>query len=197
LGNEYPEWVELYAVEAKEVSPPAGEPPIHWRILTTYAVHTLADALQVIEWYSWRWGIEEVFRLLMKDGFDIEDSLMSDGAAVQKLAVLALQASVQVMQLLQARDGSSQTPATVFSPQEQTFLTQLAPGLQGSTPKQQNPFPSTSLAWAAWIIARLGGWAGYRSQRPPGPITFFRGLKQFRSQFTGWCISYENYVCTP
>ena len=84
LGNEYPEWVELYAVEAKEVSPPAGEPPIHWRILTTYAVHTLADALQVIEWYSWRWGIEEVFRLLMKDGFDIEDSLLSGGVRLSR-----------------------------------------------------------------------------------------------------------------
>ena len=37
--------------------------------------------------------------------------------------------------------------------------------------------PMRSLAWAAWIIARLGGWNCY--YKPPGPITFRRGMAQF------------------
>jgi hypothetical protein len=53
------------------------------------------------------------------------------------------------------------------------------PRLQGRTALQNNPHPQHSLAWAAWAIARLGGWSGYPSEKPPGPITFLRGLEYF------------------
>lgn len=32
-----------------------------------------------------------------------------------------------------------------------------APSVEGKTQLQQNPYPLSSLAWATWIIARLGG----------------------------------------
>ena len=35
----------------------------------------------------------------------------------------------------------------------------------------ENPHPPERLAWAGWIIARLGGWDGYPKSKPPGPIT--------------------------
>ena len=57
---------------------------------------------------------------------------------------------------------------------------------RGKTVLQQNPYPPHSLAWATWIIARLGGWSGYQSQKPPGIMTLIRGLKQFESTFFGW-----------
>ena len=56
-------------------------------------------------------------------------------------------------------------------------LTPLGPTLEGKTVRRQNPHPVRSLAWAAWIIARLGGWNCY--YKPPGPITFRRGMEQF------------------
>jgi len=46
------------------------------------------------------------------------------------------------------------------------------------------------LAWAAWLIARLGGWSGYQSQRPPGIVTFYRGLQTFESIFLGWKLAH-------
>ncbi|MBC7882376.1 MAG: hypothetical protein H7Y37_13715 [Anaerolineae bacterium] len=41
--------LKLYAVEAKEVNPPAGQSPIHWRLMTTHPVITFEQALQVIQ----------------------------------------------------------------------------------------------------------------------------------------------------
>jgi hypothetical protein len=40
--------------------------------------------------------------------------------------------------------------------------------------------------WAAWIIAKLGGWDSYPRSKPPGPITFRHGLDYFRSIARGW-----------
>ncbi len=53
-AKDYPDKVQLYAVEAKEVNPPTAQEPIHWRLLTTHCVTSLEQALQVIEWYSCR-----------------------------------------------------------------------------------------------------------------------------------------------
>jgi hypothetical protein len=56
--EDYPPSLTLYAIEAKEVNPPAGQAPIHWRLMTTHPVVAIEQALQVIQWYCWRWRIE-------------------------------------------------------------------------------------------------------------------------------------------
>ena len=37
--------------------------------------------------------------------------------------------------------------------------------MEGKTEKQKNQLPRNQLSWAAWVIARLGGWKGYQSQK--------------------------------
>lgn len=91
------------------------------------------------------------------------------------------------MQLVQARDGRSAESAEIaFTPAEIDTLKALLPELEGKTALQKNPHPSKSLAWAAWIIAKLGGWDGYPKSKPPGPITFRHGLQYFQSVAHGW-----------
>ncbi len=84
----------------------------------------------------------------------------------------------------------------VFCQQQQQCLTELAPPLEGRTRKQQNPYPRYTLAWASWLIARLGGWSGLQSQRPPGIRTLFKGLQTFESIFQGWILAYAQDVYT-
>ena len=69
---DYPSSVTLTAIEALEVNPPVGQEPIHWRLLTTHDVVCLEQALQVIQWYAWRWRIEQLFATLKKAGLNIE-----------------------------------------------------------------------------------------------------------------------------
>jgi len=46
---ELPKTVRLHMVDVREVSPPAGERGVHWRLLTTRPVEDAADALAVAE----------------------------------------------------------------------------------------------------------------------------------------------------
>ncbi len=61
--------------------------------------------------------------------------------------------------------------------------------LQDKTEKQKNYYPKNSMSRAAWIIARLGGWNGYASESPPGPIVMLRGLQKFELQYEGWLFA--------
>ena len=188
-----PREIELFAIEVREFNPPAGEEPVHWRLLTTHAVETVQQALTVIGWYRQRWHIEQLFRTVKRQGLDIEDSVLAEGEALEKLAVIALIAACQTMQLVLARASPdhSQPASDVFDDRELEVLDALQVRLQGRTVKQQNPNPPGSLAWAGWSIARLGGWTGYDSDKSTGPITMRDGLERFRTIVQGYLL-YED-----
>lgn len=189
--KKYPDYVELTIVNAKESKEtvPDGEAPIDWKLLTTHEVNNFMDATQMVYWYSLRWGIEDFFRLLKKKGFDLESSELETGYGLRKLGLFTMQAATKVMQLRQARDEEAQiATAEVFDKQEQNCLEDLLPTLEGNTEALKNPYSKEQLIWAAWIIARLGGWSGYRSQRPAGLITLKNGLQKFEMIYMGWQI---------
>ena len=192
----YPETVTLYAVAAKAVTPPDGETPIHGRLLTTHPVNTLEQALQVIQWYRWRWRIEQLFAILKRVGLDLESTRLESVKALERLSILALMVALRILQLKEGRDDETRSAAIAFSQPQQQCLQQLAPKLQGRTRKQQNPFVSGSLPWAAGLIARLGGGSGYRSQSPPGIRTCSQGLRKFEAIFEGWSLAQDQDVCT-
>ena len=195
-AQDYPASVSLYAVEAKEVNPPAGQEPIHWRLLTTHEVVCIEQALQVIEWYRWRWRIEQLFATLKQAGLQIEATQLESVEAIKRLTVLALSVAVRILQLVEGRENTALPASVAFTSEQQHCLEQLALTLQGRTQKQQNPYPLVSLPWATWLIARLGGWSGYQSQRPPGMPTLVHGLRQFKSIFLGWKLTQTPLVCT-
>ena len=143
----------------------------------------------LIQWYRWRWVIEQVFRTLKSKGLNIEKSEVESYEALINLSTLALLAAVQVLQLVQARDGqTAQELKSVFSDQEIECLTKLNQNLEGNTEKSKNPHPVTSLAFACWVLARLGGWKGYKKSRPPGPITMLKGLIRFYDILEGYYL---------
>jgi len=167
-------------VDVREASvPPEGE-PIHWRLLTTHAVTSLAEARHVIDLYRLRWIIEEFFHTLKTAGFDIEAADISEPQAMINLVAAATIAAVTIKQLVQARDGTTnQLVSDAFDPDDQPILEAVSATLEGKTARQRNPHPKGSLAFAAWVIARLGGWTGYYGK--PGSQVMRRGLQDFRA----------------
>jgi hypothetical protein len=182
-----PRSVRLTAIDVREVKAPRGEERIHWRLLTTHTVDDVDKARQVIDWYSLRWNIEQLFRTLKSQGLDVESSMLENGATLERLVMLGIVAATKTMQLVLARDPA--TPAQpverVFDHQEIAVIEALQPRLEGRTEKQRNPHQPGTLGWASWTIARLGGWTGYASESPPGPITMHRGLQRFAAIVEG------------
>ena len=186
------ETIEVYAVEATE-SNYNGKDKICWKLITTHQINCYADALAVIDIYKKRWHVEQLFRLLKKQGFEMEESQLESGWAIRKLCVMAVNTVIRIMQLMMATEDEDQAADHVFTEKEQKCLQQINQQYQGPTKKQINPYKQNSLLWAKWIIARLGGWKGYASQRVPGPITIKRGLDKFVNIFNGWCLALELY----
>jgi hypothetical protein len=181
--------VVLYVVDVREIDPPSGEKPVHWCLLTTHTIHTVEDARRMVGWYRLRWTIEQVFRTLKSQGFAIEESQIIDAKTLAKLAVAALIAAVRVMQLVRARDGTTQQHLTdALQPEDQPLIEALVAKLEGKTEKQKNPHPIGTLARVAWVIGRLGGWNGYSGHgyKPAGPKTMYDGLLRFDGIKRGW-----------
>jgi hypothetical protein len=174
-----PATVDLTLVDVREPSAPAEGKPIHWRLLTSHTVTNQVEARRIIDLYRQRWTIEEFFRTLKTAGFDIEDADIGEPTAMINFVAAATVAAITVMQLVQARDGNSdQRLAAAFDPGDQPILEALSTQLEGKTERQKNPHPKGMLAFAAWVIARLGGWTGYYGK--PGPEVMRRGLQDFQ-----------------
>jgi hypothetical protein len=182
IKGDLPDTLGLHLVDVREVTPPAGEPPIHWRLLTTHQVVDVEQALDVVELYRKRWAIEQLFRTMKTQGFDIEGIDIEDDQARTRLVMAALVAAITVQQLVHARDGGPGPlrPLTdAFEAADLPLLRAHCRELEGKTARQKNPHPEGSLAYAAWVCARLGGWTGYYGK--PGPIVMLNGWTQFQT----------------
>jgi Transposase DDE domain len=193
--RDLPKNLPLNLVDVREIDPQAGTEPLHWRLLTTHPVTTAEQAWRIVEWYKQRWLIEQFFRVLKTQGFKLEDSQIATAERLLKLVAIAAKAAVITLQLLQARDGrGNQLVRLVFEANEVATLAALNQNLEARSKRLKNPHRSDSLAWAAWIIGRLGGWDGYPSSKPPGPITMKHGLEYFYAVAVGRNL---RDVCMP
>ena len=152
---------------------------------TTHAASSLTDARRITRDYRGRWTIEQLFRTKKTKGFDIEACRVAENGPYENLAAATLIAAIQVSQLVHDRDGTAGRPLDdVFDLADQPALEAIGATLEGKTERQKNPHGKGTLARAAWICARLGGWTGYYGK--PGPIVMLQGFMRFKAMHQGW-----------
>jgi hypothetical protein len=189
--RDLPATVTLTMVDVRETSKPQDGKPIHWRLLTTHEVTSLGRACRIVELYRLRWIIEVFFHTLKTAGFDIEAADIGNPQVMIKFVTAAAVAAVTVMQLVKARDGTTgQNLTEAFDPADQSILEAISAQLEGKTARQKNPHPKGSLAFAAWVMGRLGGWTGYYGK--PGPQVMRRGLDDFQRIKFGTTLGHKN-----
>ena len=191
-----PKSVSMTIVDVRELDPVPGE-KVHWRLLTTHPVNNVAEAFAVVELYRRRWAIEQLFRTMKTQGFDIEGLLIEEEPPLRRLVMATLIAATTIQQLVHARDGGKgmappRPLSDAFEPEDAPMLEAFCHQLQGKTERQKNPHPKNTLAYAAWVCARLGGWTGYYGK--PGPIVILNGWIHFQNAKHGLAAlnAYDN-----
>jgi hypothetical protein len=190
LVDGLPEAIELNLVEVREIDPPPGKSALLWRLLTTHTVANATQANEVVQLYRLRWRIEQTFRALKSDGLALEDSQVIDAERMFNLAAIGLAAAVRTIQLVDARDGSPRPASDVVDDAFTPALEGISKKLEGKTIRQKNPHPIGSLAFVAWIAARLGGWNCY--YKPPGPKTMRDGWDQLAARLEGYALAMQH-----
>ena len=162
-------------VRALEESPPAGEDPIEWLLVTSEPVAKVAEALKVVDYYRCRWVIEEYFKAL-KTGCALEKrQLESYFSYVRALALLVPVAWA----LLHLRDIARRQPAApataVLSGEQLRVLKAYKPGLLPASPTAEQ---------ALLAVAKIGG--HLKNNGPPGWMVLGRGYEKLRNLEEGW-----------
>jgi hypothetical protein len=154
--------VSLTALEVRELTPPPGEAPIHWRIETTLLVRNVADAVQYLTWYSFRWLIER-YHYVLKSGCGVEQLALQTADRLWRAFAVY---SIVAWRLFRFSYQARQTPQASCEVALETDEWQALYGFihQTQTPPATPPTLFEAVRW----LAQLGGFLGRRGDGEPG-----------------------------
>lgn len=175
--------IELWAMEAREGSPVRkGIARIHWRLLTTLAVTTAQEAIEKVRWYSQRWQIEVLHKVL-KSGCQIEQRQMETAQRLERVLSLDLVTAWRVLALCKAARETPDDPISNWLPDAQ-WQALCAYVYQRAIPPKAIPTVRQAVRW----IAQLGGFLARKSDGEPGTKTLWRGLQELNAMTKMWQV---------
>ncbi len=165
--------VEVTAILAREETPPEGEEPIQWLLLSSLPVESFADACEKIQWYLCRWQIEVYFHIL-KNGCKVEDLQLQSRERIEVAVALYLIVAWRVLYLIRlGRTVPDLSCEVAFSAQEWRAAYLVSQ-------RRKPPCEPPRLQEILNLIAGLGGYLGRKGDGPPGPKTLWIGLQRVR-----------------
>jgi len=162
----------LWAVWAREAEPPANNAPLEWMLLTTCEVQSFEQAVEKLDWYAARWGIE-VFHRTLKSGCQIETRQLGSADRIEACLAIDLVVAWRILHLTKLGREHPDVPCTLYFSEAEwkALLTYVnrSPILPSQTP---------SLREATHLVAGLGGFLGRRCDGEPGTQTLWLGLQR-------------------
>jgi hypothetical protein len=174
-----PPSLTVHVVDVWEATPPAGEEPVTWRLMTTEPIDTVTQILQIVDWYRARWVIEEYFKAL-KTGCAYEKRQLESLDTL--LVALALLAPIawQLLLFRHLARHAPTAPATAVLSRQQLRVLRAAPQAVALS-------AAPTLEDALRAVARLGG--HLRQNGPPGWLVLGRGMQKLRWMEAGWAAA--------
>ena len=180
--------LELWAIVLEEASPPAGQTPVEWLLLTNLPVENLEQAVEKVGWYAQRFQIEVYFRTL-KTGCRIEDRQLGKGRRLENCLGIDLVVAWRVVYLKhKGRKVPQASCSDDFDP-EQCQVLRVLMGLA-----EDCPLP---LGEGIRRIARLGGFLARKCDGEPGAQTLWRGLQRLDDVVLGFRLARAHFGPVP
>lgn len=164
--------ISVWAVFTREEQPPEGVTPLEWMLLTTMPVETFEQAIEKLHWYTRRWTIEVLHRIL-KSGCRIEDRQLGQADRLEACLAIDLVVAWRIHHLNKLSRETPDVPCTVY------FEDYEWKALIAFTTK--NPIPPAEpppLREAIRRVAGLGGFLGRKRDGEPGTQSLWMGLQR-------------------
>ena len=161
--------LSVTCVLAEESNPPAGSKPVLWRLLSNRPVHTLEEAIELIDWYRARWEIE-LFFLILKEGCRIQALQLGHIERIETALALYLVVAWRINRLMRLGRSLPELPAGLLFEKDEW---------QAAYILNKKPVPKTApqLNAVVRLIARLGGFLCRKGDGEPGAKTLWLGLR--------------------
>jgi hypothetical protein len=176
-GERLPD-VEVTALLAKEVDPPAGEEPITWLLLTSVSIDTAEQALEVLQWYLCRWQIEVFFRIL-KSGCKVEELQLEHIERLEPALAFYMIIAWRVLYLTMLGRTCPELPCNVVFADEEWQAVYIV------AKREAPPEVPPSLNDMIRMVAGFGGFLNRKGDGFPGPQTLWIGLQRTRDFVLG------------
>lgn len=163
--------VTVWAVWAHETAPPPGVAPVEWLLLTTVPIHTTTDALERLEWYSARWGIE-VWHKVLKSGCRIESRQLATAERLTRCLTLYSIIAWRILYATMLARALPDAPCSLLLDDDEWQALYCRIYRVASPPPQPPPL-ATAVRW----IAQLGGFPNRKGDGQPGVMVLWRGFQ--------------------
>lgn len=161
------ESLDCNVVQVIEIDPPEGQEPLNWYLLTSIEVTSFEGALKVIEWYRYRWIIEEYHKCI-KTGCKAESKQLKSAFRIENFLGIA---GIIAVKLLQIRDLMRVMPdelaSKVVDPLSLKIIQNYYKIKKDLTVKEYYA-----------LVAKMGGFLNRKSDGDPGWQTLWKGQLQ-------------------
>ena len=162
--------VTVNAVAVAEPSPPDGEEPVEWVLLTTLPLGDVEEAKEIVRLYNLRWLVER-FHYVLKSGCQIEQSQLRKVDRLQRLLALFCVVAWRLLWMTYAARVDSHAPCTVAFTELEWQIIYLMYHPNQPLPEQPPPLGETVRS-----LARMGGFLARRHDGEPGVKAIWTGL---------------------
>lgn len=170
--------LNYHIVIAEEISPPEGEEPIQWWLITSLPIDTDEDVTRILGYYCKRWQIEIYFRTL-KSGCRIQKRYFETMPRLENCLAIYIVIAWKILYLCRLGHECPDLPCDIiFSGSEWKAVYTIVK-------RKPAPKKAPTINEMIKLIASLGGYV-IRNNTSPGTQTLWLGLQRVYDFANAW-----------
>jgi len=180
--------LSIQVIYARESDAPDGVTPLQWMLLTTCEIKSFEDAVEKLDWYCHRWGIE-IYHRTLKSGCKIENRQLGSANRIEACLAIDMVIAWRIYHLTKLGRETPDAPCSVFF-DDNEWKALIAYKTKHPIPPEKPP----TLREATRMVASLGGFLGRKGDGEPGTVTLWLGLERLDDMTDMWKISMSYFA---